>query len=144
MVADKNRRRTRLVACKRLKSSVLSVGHYREQLIPVLSAMILRRVRMLGIVKFAMKAGCGLAGLAAAIMYSLYKEWMKSDLIKNLTPDQCFTLSLVSLAVFFLCFVIFVIAHLASNKAGSITATARNNSVAVVTTGSGNSTVTKN
>lgn len=99
---------------------------------------------MLGIVKFAMKAGCGLAGLAAAIMFSLYKEWIKSDLIKNLTPDQCFTLSLVSLAVFFLCFLIFIIAHLTSNKAGSITAIARQNSVSVVTTGSGNSTITKN
>lgn len=42
---------------------------------------------MLSFLKASLGVGCGLGALATGLLYSFYREWIKSDLLNHLPPE---------------------------------------------------------
>ena len=80
------------------------------------------------------KAALGIGGLGtvgAAVLYSIYKDWLAHNIFSKLSADQTFIIMLVFLGFVFLSLIVLVIAYILKGiKINSATAT--DNSVAVV------------
>lgn len=92
---------------------------------------------MFSFLKVVVGAGGTFAALGAAMLYSLYEGWFKSELLNNLPGESIYSLFLYSLASAVFCFVLLVVLQASSGK-GSITTKAGSGGIAVTSTGSGN------
>ena len=97
---------------------------------------------MFGFLKVIAGAGGTFTALGAAMFYSMYAGWFKSDLLKGLPSESIYKLFLYSLAATVFCFVLLIILQAFSRKP-TISATSDNGSTTVVSTGSGGVTVHK-
>ena len=97
---------------------------------------------MFSFLKVIATTGGGFAALGAAMFYSMYAGWFKSELLNGLPSESLYKLFLYSLGSCVICFVLLIILQAFSRKP-SISATADNSSTTVVSTGSGAVTVHK-
>lgn len=97
---------------------------------------------MFGFLKVIVGAGGTFTALGAAMFYSMYAGWFKSDLLKGLPSESIYKLFLYSLAATVFCFVLLIILQ-AFSKKPTISASSDNSSTTVVSTGRGNVTVHK-
>lgn len=97
---------------------------------------------MFGFLKVISGAGGTFAAVGAAMFYSMYAGWFKSELLKGLPSESIYKLFLYSLGSCVFCFVLLV-ALQALSKKPTISASSDNSSTTVVSTGRGNVTVHK-
>lgn len=97
---------------------------------------------MFSFLKIVVGAGGTFAALGAAMLYSLYAGWFKSDLLKSLPSESIYKLFLYSIGSGVFCFVFLIILQACSRKPSIITK-ADNGGTAVTSTGSGSVTVHK-
>ena len=97
---------------------------------------------MFSFLKIVVGAGGTFAALGAAMLYSLYACWVKSDLLKSLPSESIYKLFLYSIGSGVFCFVLLIILQACSRKPSIITK-ADNGGTAVTSTGSGSVTVHK-
>ncbi len=98
---------------------------------------------MLSVLKASLGVGCGLGALATGLLYSFYREWIKSDLLNHLPPELLYKSYIYSLGATVFCFIVLIVAHVGSKSSG-VTATADNGGTAVNSTGKGSVNVTVN
>ena len=97
---------------------------------------------MFGFLRVIVGAGGTFAALGAAMFYSMYSGWFKSELLKGLPAESIYKLFLYSLGSCVLCFVL-LIALQAFTRKPTISASSDNNSTTIVSTGRGNVTAHK-
>ncbi|MBK4998575.1 hypothetical protein IAE37_000851 [Pseudomonas sp. S31] len=97
---------------------------------------------MFGFLKVIAGAGGTFTALGAAMFYSMYAGWFKSDLLKGLPSESIYKLFLYSLGSCVFCFTLLVALQAFSRKP-AISASSDNSSTTVVSTGRGSVTVHK-
>ena len=97
---------------------------------------------MLSFLKAALKVGCVLPSIAAALLYSINQQWLTINIFSTLTSEQTFDAFIFSLSIAFASFVLLIFTHI-SSKGRSKTISATNNSTVIDSSGT-NSPVTIN
>jgi hypothetical protein len=91
---------------------------------------------MFGLLKAVASVGGGFAAIGAGLLYSFYKGFFSSELLKGLPPESIYKLFLYCLATAVFCFLLLIVLQIMS-KGSSISTKASGKSVAVTSTGSG-------
>ncbi|MFB2681582.1 hypothetical protein [Shewanella mangrovisoli] len=95
---------------------------------------------MLNFLKLTLKAGCVLPSIAAALLYSINKQWVTISIFSTLTSEQTYNAYIYSLGIAFACFILLIIVY-SSGKNASKIITASGNGNAIDSSGT-NSPVT--
>lgn len=85
---------------------------------------------MLNFLKITLKAGCVLPSIAAALLYSINKQWMTISIFTTLTSEQTYNAYIYSLGIAFACFILLIIVYSSTKNASKIiTASGNGNAI---------------